>query len=353
MSARARRRTLTAGVCLLAVLAAGVGTWSVLAPQGSASSAAAEAAAETTGSGRHTSVVTSGALTDSKVFSGVLGYGIPSGVPGAAPGTLTWLPEPGQVIHRDEYLYAVDERGVRAMHGTVPLWRSLERGQRGTDVRQLNENLAALGYDVAQDDTFGPRTQRAVRQWQRDRGHEVTGVLTAADVAFVPGDVRVATVDGRLGQRASGDVLSVTGTKRIVLATVPQRDAERLAVGTSVRVRVNGAGAATAGEVTDVQPSAGEDAASKVDVSVSFDPGDRELPAAASAQIEAAGASEQDVLSVPVAALVATGEGGYAVDVVRRDGTTKRVAVTPGLAADGRIAVSGHVSEGDRVVVPG
>jgi hypothetical protein len=274
-------------------------------------------------------------------------------VPGAAPGTLTWLPEPGQVIHRDEFLYAVDERGVRAMHGTVPLWRSLERGQRGTDVRQLNENLAALGYDVAQDDTFGPRTQRAVRQWQRDRGHEVTGVLTAADVAFVPGDVRVATVDGRLGQRASGDVLSVTGTKRIVLATVPQRDAERLAVGTSVRVRVNGAGAATAGEVTDVQPSAGEDAASKVDVSVSFDPGDRELPAAASAQVEAAGASEQDVLSVPVAALVATGDGGYGVDVVRRDGTTKRVAVTPGLAADGRIAVSGHVAEGDRVVVPG
>ena len=348
-------RTLAVGVCLLAVLAAGAGAWTVLAPQGSASSAAAAAktTAGTSASGRHTSVVTSGELTDSKVFSGVLGYGTPSGVPGAAPGTLTWLPEPGRVIHRDESLYAVDERGVRAMHGTVPLWRSLERGQRGTDVRQLNENLAALGYDVAQDDTFGPRTQRAVRQWQRDRGHEVTGVLTAADVAFVPGDVRVAAVGGRLGQRASGDVLSVTGTKRIVLATVPQRDAERLAVGTPVRVRINGAGAATAGEVTDVQPSAGDDAASKVDVSVSFDPGDRELPAAASAQVKAAGASEQDVLSVPVAALVATGDGGYAVDVVRRDGTTKRVAVTPGLAADGRIAVSGRVAEGDRVVVPG
>ena len=54
-----------------------------------------------------------------------------------------------------------------------------------------------------------------------------------------------------------------------------------------------------------------------------------------------------------VAALVAgSSSGSYAVDVVRRDGTTKRVAVEVGFVAEGRAAVTGDVSVGDEVVVP-
>ncbi|ROP65115.1 MULTISPECIES: peptidoglycan-binding protein [unclassified Curtobacterium] len=349
MNTRTRKRATVAGVCLVAVIAAGTGTWAIVDLPSSPPAAADDGTKER----RPTTPVVKGDLTDSKVFAGTLGYGAPVGVPGAAAGTLTWLPKPGTVIHRDETLYAVDERAVRSMHGTVPLWRELQRGRKGTDVRQLNDNLAALGYDVAQDDTFGPRTQRAVRQWQKDRGQKVTGVLTANDVVFVDGDVRVASVTGKLGQPAGGDVVTVTSTKRIVTATVSQRDAERLAVGTKVDVRINGTGDPMTGEVTDVQPSAGEDSGSKVDVQVSFEPGDRQLPAAASAQIDAKGTTERDVLSVPVSALVARGDGRYAVDVVRKDGTSDRVAVDPGFIADGRVAITGEIAEGDRVVVPG
>jgi len=354
-----RKRTTVTGVCLVAALAAGAGTWAIVDPavQASASSSSSSdgdgAGGARGGYEGSTATVEKADLTDSKVFAGTLGYGAASGVPGAASGTLTWLPKPGQVVRSDEFLYAVDERGVRAMHGTVPLWRSLERGRKGTDVQQLNQNLAALGYDVSVDDTFGPRTQRAVEQWQEDRGHTATGVITSADVAFVDGDVRVASVTGKLGQPAGGDVLTVTSTKRIVTATVSQRDAERLAVSTTVRVRINGTGDAMPGEVTDLQPSASQDGGSKVDVSVSFDAGNRQLPAAASAQIDAEGSTEKGVLSVPIAALVAGDGGKYSVDVVQRDGTTKRVRVTPGFVADGRVAITGGVSEGDRVVVPG
>jgi len=354
---RASGRTrLLVAVGLVAVLAAGAGTWALAEARTGASAAASAGAGAGSGPGDRyagpTGTVTRGDLTDSEVFAGSLGYGTPTGVPGAASGTLTWLPEPGQVVSRDEFLYAVDERAVRSMYGTVPLWRDLERGTTGTDVRQLNENLAALGYDVAQDDAFGPRTQRAVEQWQRARGHDVTGVLTADDVVFVDGPVRVASVDGQLGQPASGDVLQVTSTERIVTATVSQRDAERLAVGTAVDVRVNGAGDAMSGEVTDLQPATGDDATTKVDVSVSFAAGDRQLPAAGSARIEAEGTTAAGVLSVPVGALVAVEGGRYAVDVVRRDGMTERVRVVPGLTASGRVAVTGDVAAGDRVVVP-
>lgn len=357
MSRPGRRRALVVGVCLVAAVGAGLGTWSVVAPgSGDRATASSE---EDAGTGP-TATVEKGDLTDSKVFAGTLGYGSPTGVPAAAAGTITWLPRPGDVIDRDEDLYAVDERGVRSMYGTVPLWRDLARGVRGTDVRQLNENLAALGYDVSVDDEFGPRTQAAVRRWQEDRDHEVTGVLTADDIAFVDGAVRVASVGGELGRttgvpgtEGAGDVLQVTSTERVVSATVSQRDAERLAVGTEVDVRVNGTGTAMRGEVADVQPETGEDGGTTVAVTVSFDPGDRKLPAAASAQIDAEGATERGVLSVPVSALVAGSGGGYAVDVVRRDGTTERVPVTPGFAADGRVAIAGHVDAGDRVVVPG
>jgi len=372
---RVRRRVIVS-VCLVAAVAAGGGAWALATvPSGPGASASSGSRGDTAPTGA-TATVTRGDLTDSKVFAGTLGYGAATGVPGAAAGTITWLPRAGDVIERDGALYAVDERDVRSMYGTVPLWRDLERGLQGADVRQLNENLAALGYDVSVDDRFGPRTERAVRQWQQDRGHEVTGVLTADDVAFVDGAVRVASVDGRLGERiaggagagaggagggagaaagagAAGDVLQVTSTRRVVAATVPQRDAERLAVGTDVEVRVNGAGAAMPGSVVDVQPTTSEDGGTAVDVSVSFDPGKRTLPAAASAQVDAKGTTERDVLSVQVAALVAGAGGRYAVDVVQGDGTTERVRVEPGFSADGRIAVTGDLAAGDRVVVPG
>lgn len=376
MSHRHVRRRAIVSVCLVAAVAAGAGTWALATvPSGPGASASSGSRGGTTSTGA-TATVTRGDLTDSKVFAGTLGYGAATGVPGAAAGTITWLPRAGGVIERDGALYAVDERDVRSMYGTVPLWRDLERGLQGADVRQLNENLAALGYDVSVDDRFGPRTERAVRQWQQDRGHDVTAVLTADDVAFVDGAVRVASVDGRLGERIAGGagagaggagagtdaaagagaaaaVLQVTSTRRVVTATVPQRDAERLAVGTDVEVRVNGAGAAMPGSVVDVQPTTSEDGGTAVEVSVSFDPGKRTLPAAASAQVDAKGTTEHDVLSVPVAALVAGAGDRYAVDVVQRDGTTERVRVEPGFSADGRIAVTGDLAAGDRVVVPG
>lgn len=341
---RHRTALLVASGCLVAVLGAGTATWATLG-------APATEAAETHTTHRSTSVVTKGDLVESRTFAGTLGYGKPTVVPTAASGTITWLPAPGQVIHRDEPLYSVDERPVRAFTGVTPLWRDLVPGTRGADVRQLNENLAALGYDVAQDDVFGRRTGAAVRKWQKDRGLPVTGTITAQQVAFVDGDVRIASVPGHLGEAAGGAVLEVTSTRRVVQAEVSERDAGQLVVGTPVRVRVNGAGDAMPGEVADAEPEESDGTRSVV-VTVSFEAGDRRLPEAASAQVVAEGRTERDVLSVPVSALKASDGPGYAVDVVRPGGATKAVRVEVGLVADGRAAVTGALHEGDHVVVP-
>jgi len=352
---RTTRITVTAA-CLVAVLGAGAATWALLDPPTSSQAAETDTS---TDAGTSTGTVTKGDLVASKTIAGTLGYGAPVALPGAASGTLTWLPTPGQVIHRDDPLYAVDERPVRAMHGSTPLWRPLAVGTTGADVQQLNENLAALGYDVAQDGVFGRRTLAAVRQWQRDRGLPVTGRITADQIAFVDGDVRVAAVTGQLGQPAEGEteVLQTTSTKRVVTATVPQRDAEQVAVGTAVQVVVNGAGGPMPGEVVDAVPTESDDGAQDVTVTVAFDAGDRKLPSAASAQVTARSETAHDVLSVPVSALVVDGDDTgsapqYAVDVLRPSGEPHRVRVEVGLVADGRAQVTGDVHEGDEVVVP-
>ncbi|MGC2241446.1 MAG: peptidoglycan-binding protein, partial [Acidimicrobiia bacterium] len=57
------------------------------------------------------------------------------------------------------------------------------------------------------------------------------------------------------------------------------------------------------------------------------------------------------VVAVPVEALLALSEGGYAVEVADGD-STRLVSVDPGFYANGLIDVDGDLSPGDRVVVP-
>ena len=59
------------------------------------------------------------------------------------------------------------------------------------------------------------------------------------------------------------------------------------------------------------------------------------------------------VLSVPVGALLALSADQYGVEIVEAGGTTRKVPVTIGLFAGGRVEISGKdISEGQRVVVP-
>jgi hypothetical protein len=58
-----------------------------------------------------------------------------------------------------------------------------------------------------------------------------------------------------------------------------------------------------------------------------------------------------NVMIVPVGALLALAEGGYAVEVVDGDGTTHLVGVDIGEILDGKAEISGGVEVGDSVLV--
>lgn len=54
---------------------------------------------------------------------------------------------------------------------------NLYYGSRGDDVRQLQEQLRAAGYNIAADGAFGAQTQAAVRDYQQRNGLQVDGIV--------------------------------------------------------------------------------------------------------------------------------------------------------------------------------
>jgi hypothetical protein len=73
----------------------------------------------------------------------------------------------------------------------VDLPRALQPGSHGGEVRNLQEGLAALGYEPgAADGVYGPGTSGAVAAFQADHGLPTDGVLSAATSAALTAVVR-------------------------------------------------------------------------------------------------------------------------------------------------------------------
>src|SRR5438874_6829039 len=64
---------------------------------------------------------------------------------------------------------------------------------RGDDVRDLQDRLATLGFDVGRGDgIFGTRTEGAVREFQRNYGLPADGIVAAATMRALAGLPRIA-----------------------------------------------------------------------------------------------------------------------------------------------------------------
>jgi hypothetical protein len=77
----------------------------------------------------------------------------------------------GTVLGNGTEAVRIDDRPVPAMVAAAPLWRSLTRGDRGEDVRRLQEFLVATGHlTIAPDGVFGSSTATAVADFARTIG---------------------------------------------------------------------------------------------------------------------------------------------------------------------------------------
>jgi peptidoglycan hydrolase-like protein with peptidoglycan-binding domain len=286
-----------------------------------------------------------------------LGFSSAGTVAAAASGTLTRLRDEGDVVTRGRSLMSIDAKATAwVLYGTVPMYRDLGPGvTNGRDVRQLERNLKALGYDPGTvDNDWTSATTDAVIDFQRDRGLTESGTIARTDVVVSDGPARVGQHRSEIGDqvRPGAPVTGLTSTTPLITAKLDAGLATDVHDGDSVRVTMPD-GSEAGGHVTSVGTvaTAGQNGAGPtVDLEVTLNSSRRGRLDGAPVSVSLATGTTKDALAVPVTALVATAPGSYAVELA---GSHRLVPVTVGAFADEWVQVGGSgLTPGMRVVVP-
>jgi peptidoglycan hydrolase-like protein with peptidoglycan-binding domain len=279
-------------------------------------------------------------------------------------GTVTSLPRAGSVVERGGALYRLDGDPIVLMYGSTPAYRALQSGvSDGRDVRELEQNLLALGFDPGTvDDTFSSSTATAVSDWQESLGLEQTGAVELGRVVVLPGPRRVGEHKTSVGSVLSSgsEVLDTSSNKRVVTVELEAslqemaHKGDRVEVtmpdGSLARGRITGVGrVARELESSSSDPNAEPQMVIDVTIELRSERGAGRLDEAP-VSVGLAQETRRHVLVVPVNALVARRGGGYGVELA---GSRRIVPVEAGMFADGYVEVSGgSIREGTRVVVP-
>jgi peptidoglycan hydrolase-like protein with peptidoglycan-binding domain len=299
-----------------------------------------------------------------------------------ATGVLTALPSVGNVIKCGQLLYRVNGHPVPLLCGRTPLYRHLSLGMKGWDVKELNRNLAELGYaDGANLDPagyFGSDTRSAVKEFKNDVGLSPTGFLDPEQAVVLPGPLRISSVSATLGAPAQPGVpiAETTSTQRRVEVDLEPSQAEGVKVGDRASITLpnnrttpgivqrigtlvvdDGSDSGSAPGSGSSSGSSGGSGAATATVPVFIKLkriGDARGIQQAPVQVSIITGRVTDALSVPVTALL-TRPGGYAVETVDAGGERHLVPVDLGAFddANGLVQVRGSgVRAGQRVVVP-
>jgi hypothetical protein len=359
--------------CAVAVIVALVGA---LALSGSSTTDRGTAASRVSTS---TAAVVRTDLSTTTQAAGTLGfvgsYPVVNQTEGRA---ITALPMTGAQLARGDTAYEVDGVSIPLLYGVRPMWRDLQSGVgAGPDVAQLVDNLLALGYtndgQLHPSDQFTWNVKAALEAWQDARGVPITGELHLGDVVFEPGPLRVTAVVASLGAPAQpgAEVAQATSPTQDVVLQVPVTEEYLAHIANPVTVTLPDGKTTTPGTISTIgstaaTPTTGSSAPAPgnnagpdngstdtVDVTIALtDPAQVAQYTGAAVTVNLTSARVQHVLAVPINALLALAEGGYAVEVEDRAGR-HLVGVRTGLFANSLVEVSGTgLRAGMRVEVP-
>jgi hypothetical protein len=312
--------------------------------------------------------------------------GSPYSVINEASGSYTRLPAVGQLIAQGRVLYRVNDSPVVLLYGSTPAYRTLSAGASGPDVAELNKDVVALHYATAAElsptsEYFGSATVTALEKLQAALGVSQTGTLTLGQAVFEPTAVRVTSVSALPGAsaRPGQTVMQGTSTARQVQVALDASQQAEVAVGEKVSITLpnnhttpgvvssvgavatcpsrsgsGGSSSSSAAPGTDTCSSGSATPTMSVDITPSH-------PAAtgkwdqAPVKVGITTATVRGALVVPVTALLAQSDGGYAVEIVGAGARNHLVPVSLGLFddADGLVQVTGsRLAAGQEVVVP-
>ena len=280
------------------------------------------------------------------------------------------LAVPSGEIGSGQVLYSVDGRPVTAVVTEVDFGRELSIGvEQGEDIEVLEQMLFDLGYDVEGDlevdEEFDEDTSQAIEDWEENLRDDwddqaVDGVLSLDQIVTIDEGVVVGRITSHDGDiLATGTELFTYGSdtgSRIVSTAIDVADQAMLAEGAELDVDFPD-GEIVTGTVTYMANSSTTDpldptADPQLAVEMSLD----SVPASATdlneldVEVRLVDNLAADATVVPASALVATADGGFAVEVVNGNSTTF-VAVEAGMFADGFVEVDG-IEPGTAVVVP-
>ncbi|MDR2454258.1 MAG: peptidoglycan-binding protein [Bifidobacteriaceae bacterium] len=276
----------------------------------------------------------------------------------------------GDVLAQAGRVYAVDGRPVFACVSESPLFRSLQRGDKGSDVAAVQAFLAFYsGVDLPVSGTFDVQTERLAQAWQKAEGLGDTGVVEPGSFVWIEAPVTVATVNLREGRPVpgTGEVI-IAGASQLGSVSVRNVRPELLNLANEFLFRVNGVevalgyqeGAWTAKEPTQLLGLLQEAAAAAGQGAASADGNGADSGGASTGgpvidlDGQIALAEPIDVAAVPASALVEGRDVGSCV-FARSAGREVAVTAVPveflGVAASGAAMVSAPGLAGQEVLL--
>jgi peptidoglycan hydrolase-like protein with peptidoglycan-binding domain len=310
-------------------------------------------------------------VTDS--YDGELGFGDAREYVTDRSGVVTTVAKVGTNVASGGALFSVDFEPTVVLQGTVPAWRALDTSvDDGPDVAQLEQALVDLGNGsgVTVDEHFDSSTASAVEAWEESLGRsDPDGTVDLGDVVFAAGALRVSAITSDVGTRVQSGttVVTATPTAQVVMVDLEADRSDELEPGTKVVLTLPD-GAESTGTVATIGAEVEEDSSSEgavmpgasggptVPVTITLD--DASAAAAfdtGSVDVAIERSREEDATAVPVTALIALVEGGYALQVVDPSQANgyRLVGVEVGTFADGYVGVTGEgIEPGVEVVVP-
>jgi membrane fusion protein, multidrug efflux system len=354
-----RRRRVLVVVVGTGILASGTVGYLAWAPDGSDEATAAPVSSGTATVRRKDLVVT-------EELSGTLAFADQRKVTAARAGTVTSTAAEGSTVRFGKTLFAIDLEPTVLLRGKVPAYRALStESADGPDVEQLERALVDLGYaaDLSVDREYTSATASAVQEWEDDLGRDdPDGKVSQGDLVFAETALRVGSVEAAAGAPAQAGtaVLAAASTSRVVDLDLDASRSNDLEVGAEVTLTMPD-GKDTTGTVASVgsqteTSSTDPQADPSVPVEIAVDrPATAKAFDSGTVDVVLERSRDENVLVLPVTALLALREGGYAVQIVDpSQGNGYRLgAVTIGTVADDEVAVTGDgIKPGVEVRVP-
>jgi hypothetical protein len=266
------------------------------------------------------------------------------------------------------------------LFGEVPAWRNFTHDMSpGTDVKQLKQNLVALGYanydQMEINKTFDKQAATALKRMQTQLGLEASGQVRFGDIVFLPGISLVEYADNfpRIGATVAAGNVSISLVPSVQIATrfgadgrisldrkslhqvksaIDVSDQDLIQVGSTVEIELpdETVVGGTVREIAAVAvvPQGNQDPYLEVIVAPE---NTSDLARWTGAAVTVSFVSElaEDVLTAPVASLIALLGGGYAVEVMEQD-SRRLLPVELGMYSDGLVEIAGTGLEAGMIV---